>query len=73
MTPSVSADELRHYERMRLKFSGDDGDVRDDGDGHRGGGGGGYPTAAGGKGRGREGGGWGDATESNGRIVGGGF
>lgn len=23
MTPSVSEDELRHYERIRLQFSGD--------------------------------------------------
>lgn len=26
VTPSVSEDELRHYERMRLQFSGDGGD-----------------------------------------------
>ena len=25
VTPSVSEDELRHYERMRLQFSGDGG------------------------------------------------
>lgn len=41
VVPSVSEDELLHYERMRLQFSGDGGG---------GGGGGGGPTRGGGGG-----------------------
>ncbi|CAN0048189.1 unnamed protein product, partial [Laminaria digitata] len=37
VTPSVSEDELRHYDRMRLQFSGDGGSG-----GGGGGGGGGW-------------------------------